>query len=107
MAIKVKTKITKHQIAAAEQVLSDNGIEADEVTTVLQAIGYALLDMELYPESDGKLKTVTDIVWDTDGEDVDLPEATRVPAIIEDDAVADYLSDVYGWCIRSLSIETA
>ena len=31
-------------------MLADNGIEADETSTVLQAIGYALLDTELYPE---------------------------------------------------------
>lgn len=35
----------------AEQILIDNGIEPDEASIVLQAIGYALLDIELYPES--------------------------------------------------------
>lgn len=45
-------KITKEQIKAAEQVLIDNGIEADEAQTVLQAIGYTLLDEELYPEEE-------------------------------------------------------
>jgi len=39
-------------IKKAEQVLIDNGIEPDEASTVLQAIGYALLDTELYPEED-------------------------------------------------------
>jgi len=38
------------RVAAAEQILIDNGIEKDEAATVLQAIGYALLDAELYPE---------------------------------------------------------
>lgn len=33
----------------AEKVLIDNGIDPEEVETVLQAIGYALLDKELYP----------------------------------------------------------
>jgi hypothetical protein len=37
-------------VRAAENVLIDNGIDADEADTVLQAIGYTLLDMELYPE---------------------------------------------------------
>lgn len=37
-------------IKKAEQILIDNGIETDEADIVLQAIGYALLDMELYPE---------------------------------------------------------
>lgn len=42
--------ITKENIKAAEQVLIDNGIEEDEVQVVLQAVGYALLDEELYPQ---------------------------------------------------------
>ena len=40
----------KKNIAAAEKVLVDNGIEEDEASPVLQAIGYALMDTELYPE---------------------------------------------------------
>jgi len=42
--------ISPEQIQKAEQVLIDNGIEADEAQTVLQAIGYVLLDTTLYPE---------------------------------------------------------
>ncbi len=34
----------------AEQILIDNGIDPEEASTVLQAIGYVLLDVELYPE---------------------------------------------------------
>ena len=41
---------TKEQIKAAEQVLIDNGIDPDEADIVLQAIGYTLCDIELYPE---------------------------------------------------------
>ena len=40
--------ITKDDITKAEKILTDNGIETDEAQTVLQAIGYALLDSELY-----------------------------------------------------------
>ena len=40
--------IYKNDVKRAEQVLIDNGIEADEASTVLQAIGYVLLDTELY-----------------------------------------------------------
>lgn len=40
--------ITKEQIKQAEKCLQDNGIESDECSTVLQALGYILLDMELY-----------------------------------------------------------
>lgn len=34
----------------AEQVLIDNGIEPDEAPVVLQALGYVLMNEELYPE---------------------------------------------------------
>ncbi len=44
--------IEKEKIKLAEKCLMDNGIEANEVETVLQAIGYILIDEELYPEGD-------------------------------------------------------
>lgn len=44
-------KVNIEKIKKAEQILIDNGIEEDEAQTVLQAIGYALLDEELYPET--------------------------------------------------------
>lgn len=50
--IQIRKTITKGDIERAEKVLFDNGIETDEVATVLQAIGYVLLDTELYPEED-------------------------------------------------------
>ena len=40
--------VSKGAVKKAEQILIDNGIEADEVQTVLQAVGYALLNKELY-----------------------------------------------------------
>ena len=45
-----KLIIRKEDIIKAEDVLIDNGIDPDEATDVLQAIGYVLLDTELYPE---------------------------------------------------------
>lgn len=42
--------IYDERINKAEQCLIDNGIEPDEAQTVLQALGYILLDEELYPE---------------------------------------------------------
>jgi hypothetical protein len=49
MAIKLnKTSVDKEDIKRAEQVLIDNGIDADEVDIVLQAVGYTLLNTELY-----------------------------------------------------------
>lgn len=44
----VQANITKHDIARAEEVLIDNGIDEDEAQVVLQAIGYTLLNTELY-----------------------------------------------------------
>lgn len=41
--------IYDERISKAEQCLIDNGIEPDEASTVLQALGYILLDEELYP----------------------------------------------------------
>ena len=45
------------------------------------------------------------INWDTDGEDINLPKEVVVPANLDVDEVADFLSDVYGFCVFSFSIE--
>ena len=39
---------------------------------------------------------VTDIIWDTDGYEADLPNEVEVPDGLSDDEVVDYLSDTYG-----------
>ena len=39
----VRACIMDEDIKKAEQILIDNGIEADEADVVLQAIGYALI----------------------------------------------------------------
>lgn len=44
----VVAQVTNETIKNAEQVLIDNGIDKDEADAVLQAIGYTLLDTELY-----------------------------------------------------------
>ena len=41
---------SEDEIKKSEQVLIDNGIEKDEAQVVLQALGYTLLNIELYPE---------------------------------------------------------
>lgn len=46
----LNAKINEKQIESAEKVLVDNGIDSDEACVVLQALGYVLLDVELYPE---------------------------------------------------------
>lgn len=42
--------ITQENIERAEQVLVDNGHDLDDAQNILQALGYVLLDVELYPE---------------------------------------------------------
>ena len=41
--------VSEEDIVKAQQVLIDNGIDKDEADSVLQALGYALLGVELYP----------------------------------------------------------
>ena len=62
---------------------------------------------------------VTDIQWDTDGEETNLPDSCRIPFddlteygyLTEEysleslkDNIADYLSDTYDYCVRSFSV---
>ena len=46
---------------------------------------------------------VTNIVWDTDDEDLDLP-TEEVVECDDEDSISDTLSDMYGWCIESFTI---
>ena len=48
----IRKDIDSYDIECAERVLIDNGVDRDEAATVLQAIGYVLLDAELYPDND-------------------------------------------------------
>lgn len=47
--IAVNKTVDYKNIKSAMKILVDNGIEPDECGTVLQAVGYALLDTELQP----------------------------------------------------------
>lgn len=60
---------------------------------------------------------VTNIDWDTDGEDVELPDEIIIEIdennidLLEDlddyaDNLLDYLSDTYGYCIKGFNAET-
>lgn len=44
-----------------------------------------------------------DIVWDTDGDKVDLPTEVTFDKYTELDYIADVLSDMYGFCVVSFS----
>ena len=50
-------------------------------------------------------RSATNIEWDTDGEDIDLPSEVCIPNNIADEDIADYLSDNYGFCIFSFRIK--
>lgn len=53
---------------------------------------------------------VTNIKWDTDGEDIpELPTEVSLDKWTDDeeeilDCTADMLSDLYGWCVYSFEI---
>ena len=62
---------------------------------------------------------VTDIQWDTDGEETDLPDSCHIPFddlteygyLTEEysleslkDNIANYLSDMYDYCVRGFSV---
>ena len=41
------------------------------------------------------------ILWDTDGEEVNLPNEIEIPDSVDkedDDEISDYLSDITGFC---------
>jgi hypothetical protein len=47
----------------------------------------------------------TDIIWETDGKEIDLPTEVEIPSNIEDDdAICDYLSDTYGFLVISFAL---
>ena len=107
------------KIRNAEQILIDNGIEEDEASTVLQAIGFALLDKDLYEpkyrarciqwdrtDDDGKLvNPFIDLPSEVTvaHEDLNLPDNATDQDI--EDALAEYLIDNYGFCHNGFFFE--
>ena len=47
---------------------------------------------------------VTDIIWETDGYEVDLPTEVEVEDGMDEDAICAYLSDTYGWLVIAFRI---
>lgn len=47
---------------------------------------------------------VYNIVWETDGYEVDLPKEIDLPNNFDGDRIADYLSDEYGFLVNSFNI---
>ena len=51
------------------------------------------------------MRIAINIDWDyDDDDDQDLPTEVEIPDDVEDDEIADYLSDEYGFCVRSFCI---
>lgn len=48
---------------------------------------------------------VSDIVWETDGEDADLPHEMEVPSDIKEDEIEGYLYNQTGYLVLSYRIE--
>lgn len=46
------------------------------------------------------------IQWDTDGEDIPLPNEIEIPeGMTNEDNISDYLSDVTGFCHKGFELE--
>ena len=56
----------------------------------------------LNEEKPCRRRIATGIEWETDGEDVDLPEEVEIPENVSDDDIADYLSDKYNFLVASI-----
>jgi hypothetical protein len=65
----------------------------------------AMNEYGMCEECEGVL--IADIDWETDGEDVDLPSSVRVPSDLEEDEIADYLSDNYGFLVNGFVVMDA
>lgn len=47
------------------------------------------------------------ILWDTDGEDIDLPTEIEIPDSMTDlDKISDYITDITGFCHKGFSIDS-
>ena len=65
---------------------------------------FVLEDEEPTQDSTELTDRVVRVDWDTDGEDIvacGLPEEVSVPWFVPDEGVADYCSDIYGYCVNS------
>lgn len=48
----------------------------------------------------------TNIKWDTDGENINLPKEIEIPKdMIDEDEISDYLSDITGFCHFGFELE--
>lgn len=64
------------------------------------------LGIALVANEDFVVKCSTRMVqveWDTDDEEIPLPSVVEIPNEIHKNDITDYLSDIYGFCVRSYS----
>jgi hypothetical protein len=47
---------------------------------------------------------VSDIIWDTEGQDVNLPKDVEVEEGLSNEEIETYLSDTYGYCVCAYSV---
>lgn len=47
---------------------------------------------------------VTNIKWETNGLDVQVPNEVELPDYLNDDEIAACLTDGYGWLVESFSV---
>ena len=84
-------------------------LEEDEMKKLLQTLDGIGVTVKFTedgrPESVEIQRLATEIDWDTDGEEIDwLPKQCVVPPDLDDDEVADWLSDRFGFCVNGFSI---
>lgn len=100
--IEKRVKINKNMIKKAQECLADNGIDRDETATVLQALGYILLDSELedlldWDEDAIDSNKVTEIVTLTDERNYlqNLLEAAEEADQDLEDIISDRINEIY------------
>ena len=100
MILSKNVNINEEMIRKAQQCLADNGIDPDETATVLQALGYILLDSELEDMLDwdtAQTNKVTEVVALTDERNYlqNLLEAAEEADQDLEDIISDRISEIY------------
>lgn len=76
----------------------------EEAETKYENGEFTLEDEEPAAEGIDVEDRVVKVNWDTDGEspeELGLPDEVTIPWWVPDDGVADYCSDIYGYCVNS------
>ena len=98
----IKEYLCKQAGVAADEIqegrdclyVEREGLETTEAHTVFVAS----------PEKDVLDREAFDIVWETDGKEADLPERVYLPEQVRTEDSADYLSDTYGFLVKSFTV---